>query len=506
MSPDSLYPPAPTNLPADLTRPAGAYRLRVVAMIAGLFAFVLVYLAFVVSAGLAAYWLLMLPIGGGNGRAVFFLLVVKLGGAFAAILLWLFLFRGLFKRQRVERGKHITLDEREHPALFAFIRRVYEDVGAPPPRNVVVSPEVNAALIYDTSLVNLVIPPKKDLLIGLGLVNVVNLSEFKAVLAHEFGHFAQRSVGLGSYLYVANRVLYDLIYSRDRLDHFVDAWCAQDVRISFPAWALKAVLWAARKILGFVYQGLNLAYLSLSRQMEFNADNVAVSVTGSDALIHGLARLEFANECLVDAARSLDVAADHGLMTDDLFFYQHRAAERLRRVQKKPQAGLPPELPADSAQQVQVFEPIDDGIPDRYRSHPTDHMRAQRQARVHSQHDRRALALAVVPSARVAAAAHDGAVLPADTRAIGEVRAASGRGSSGVHRSRASRNHIRPEVSRLLRRSIRQPGRAGAAARRPLAARAVVVVVRLLARGRAEGQDRGVQRETGGVPGPSGAA
>lgn len=382
MATDDLYPPAPSNVPADLTRPAGAYRLRVAAMIAGLFGFVLLYLAFVVLAGMVAYWLLLLPING-SGRGVFFLLVLKLGGAFAAMLLWLFLFRGLFKRQKVERATHLVLDENEHPALFAFIRRVHQDVGAPPPRNVVVSPEVNAALIYDTSLINLVIPPKKDLLIGLGLVNVVNLSEFKAVLAHEFGHFAQRSVGLGSYLYVANRVLYDLIYSRDRLDRFVDAWCAQDLRISFPAWVLKAVLWAARKILGFAYQGLNLVYLSLSRQMEFNADNVAVSVTGSDALIHGLARLEFANECLVDAARGLNVAADHGLMTDDLFFHQQRAAERLRRLQKKPQAGLPPELPSDPAHQVEVFEPADDGIPDRYRSHPTDHMRERNAKRVY---------------------------------------------------------------------------------------------------------------------------
>ena len=53
------------------------------------------------------------------------------------------------------------------------------------------SPDVNAACMSRTSLVNLFVEPKKDLLIGLGLVNCVNLSEFKAVLAHEFGHFCQ---------------------------------------------------------------------------------------------------------------------------------------------------------------------------------------------------------------------------------------------------------------------------------------------------------------------------
>ena len=63
-------------------------------------------------------------------------------------------------------------------------------------------------------MLSLFIPPRKDLLIGLGLVNVVDLVEFKAVLAHEFGHFAQRSTALGRYLYVANQVMRDVIYGR----------------------------------------------------------------------------------------------------------------------------------------------------------------------------------------------------------------------------------------------------------------------------------------------------
>src|SRR5207248_7142342 len=135
---------------------------------------------------------------------------MKVGGPLAAGLFCLFLVKGLFKGHAVERSNHVPLEEEDHPELFAFVRRVYQDVGAPAPRRVVVSPEVNAALVYDTSLFNLVVPPQKELLVGLGLVNVVNLAEFKAVLAHEFGHFSQRSVGLGSYLYVANQVMHDV--------------------------------------------------------------------------------------------------------------------------------------------------------------------------------------------------------------------------------------------------------------------------------------------------------
>lgn len=383
MATNALYPPAPANVPAEITRLDSAYRLRVVAMIGGLFAFLLLYLLFIAITGLVAYWLLALPLPGLKGRAIIGFLMLKFGGAFAMVLLLVFLIKGLFKGHSVERDPYLALHEEDHPALFAFIRQVYKDTGAPAPRNVYVSAEVNAALVYDTSLINLFIPPKKDLLIGLGLVNVVNLTEFKAVLAHEFGHFAQKSVGVGSYLYVANGVMSDIIYSRDGLDEFVETWSQQDLRISFPAWGLKGMLWAVRQILSGTYKGLNLLHLSLSRQLEFNADNVAVSVTGSDALIHGLARLEFASECLEDAAKSLNAAADHGLFTNDLFYHQAKSAFRLRKLKKDERAGLPPELPKEAGQKVQVFPHVEDGIPDHYRTHPTHEMREQNAKRIY---------------------------------------------------------------------------------------------------------------------------
>jgi len=36
------------------------------------------------------------------------------------------------------------------------------------------------------------LPVKKNLQIGMALVNSVTVTEFKAILAHEFGHFSQK--------------------------------------------------------------------------------------------------------------------------------------------------------------------------------------------------------------------------------------------------------------------------------------------------------------------------
>jgi Zn-dependent protease with chaperone function len=344
-------------------------------MLGSLFLVLILYLVFLAAAGLLAYFLVILPIPHLSGRALFGYLFFKFGGAFAILLIWLFLLKGLFKKTTVEKSSYVEIKEKDHPEIFSFIRQLCQDTRAPRPRRVYASPEVNAALVYNTSLLNLVVPPRKDLMIGLGLVNVVNLSEFKAVLAHEFGHFAQRSVKLGSYVYVANRVMHDLVYSRDALDDFVDGWSRQDFRIAFPAWGLKGMLWAIRKLLASIFEALNVLHLSLGRQMEFNADNVAVSVTGSDAIVHALSRLDFASECLTDVSRGLDAAADQHLFTDDLFYHQTRAADRLRRLRGSEQLGLPPALPEDREAQVQVFQPQEDGIPDRYRTHPTLYMR-----------------------------------------------------------------------------------------------------------------------------------
>jgi hypothetical protein len=180
-------------------------------MIGGLFAFLILYLGLIALAVYFAYILLHLSLAGARGQGIILIVVLKFGGLIASGLFALFLIKGLFKGQRVPRAVYLPLKQADHPELFDFIHRIHWETESRAPRRVYVCPDVNAALIYNTSLLNLIVPPRKDLLIGLGLVNTINLIEFKAVLAHEFGHFAQRSVSFGSYLYVANKVMHDVI-------------------------------------------------------------------------------------------------------------------------------------------------------------------------------------------------------------------------------------------------------------------------------------------------------
>ena len=128
---------------------------------------------------------------------------------------------------------------------------------------------VNAAVFYDLSLLNLLFPSKKNLIIGLGLVNVLTLSEFKAVLAHEFGHFGQKSMAVGRWVYVAQQIAAHIVAKRDALDKFLRMLSRTDIRVAWIGMALTLVVWSIRSLLETAFNLVLMAQRALSREMEF---------------------------------------------------------------------------------------------------------------------------------------------------------------------------------------------------------------------------------------------
>ena len=139
------------------------------------------------------------------------------------------------------------------------------------------------------------LPVRKNLHIGLGLVNCVNISEFKAVLAHEFGHFSQDSMKLGSYVYNMNQIIYNLLYDNEAYHRALQRWGEFSNYFALFATLTMAIVRGIQWLLQRIYSIVNKQYLSLSRQMEFHADTVSASVSGGNHLISSLRRLEVAD-------------------------------------------------------------------------------------------------------------------------------------------------------------------------------------------------------------------
>src|SRR5262249_19962278 len=123
------------------------------------------------------------------------------------------------------------------------------------------------------------------------------------------------------------------------------------------------------------FRVLHFAHLSLRRQMELNADLVAVSTTGSDAPVHLLLKADFFQACLQQSGQDLALGVEHGLLTQDLFFHQQRAGNWLRTASKNPDLGRLPDLPSAPSRSVAVFHPGDSSTLAMWADHPSHYDR-----------------------------------------------------------------------------------------------------------------------------------
>jgi Zn-dependent protease with chaperone function len=360
----------PSALTAKLAKPTSAYKRRAWLAVAALLGFVLLYFALASWFAFTAY---KLTVGAGvSGKDPFWGWIIGLCAGFLSLFMW----KAVFFVQRGSSGDGIEITAQEQGELFRFLHHLADKAGAPRPHRVFVSPRVNAAVFYDLSLLNLVFPSKKNLEIGLGLVNSLTLGELRAVLAHEFGHFAQRAMAVGRWVYMAQQIAAHLIARRDKLDDFLRALSHFDVRVAWVGWTLSLVVWAIRSLIDTAFQGVMLIQRALSREMEMNADLVAVSLTGSDALIHALHRLQAADDAWNRAHGFVIGGKARGRLTRDLFAIQSRVVEQMGQLFNDPDYGRVPAPPAsDDAQAHRVFKAELAQPPQMWLTHPLNHER-----------------------------------------------------------------------------------------------------------------------------------
>jgi Zn-dependent protease with chaperone function len=377
------YPPSPPGVPAGLTVPPLQYRRQAGLVVLSLAMFALLYFSILAGALLFLVWSVDSLLFADRGQVSVAQTVVQLVLGPPIFLLFVYLLKNLFRRDCDEKSDCVEIFAEGHPRLFDFIRRVCDETAAPYPKRVFVNCDVNAiAYCHSESFWHLFFPAPRNLQIGLGLVHVLNLTEFKALLAHEFGHFSQKSVGLGGYVYIALGVVNRIADGRDFFDRLVDDWCRLHPFVSWPTWIFYLILWSMRRMLIGLRYAMFVFHVGLMRQMELNADLVAVSVAGSDAPVHLLVRGTFADRCMKQTVADLQTALDHRLCTRDLFYHLDRAAAYLRVRLQTPDMGKPPALPVEANQSAQIYDADNDEGANWWSTHPSYREREQN-ARAH---------------------------------------------------------------------------------------------------------------------------
>lgn len=310
------------------------------------------YLVYAIISNLKFNYLVILVCGGLIGMAVFILI---------------FLVKFIFNFQKNDTSAYIEINRNKEPELFKLIDDVVNEVGTEQPKKVFLSNDVNAFVNYNSTFWSMFLPVKKNLTIGMGLINTTTVSELKAILAHEFGHFSQKSMKVGSYVNQANKMIYDMLYNNkdltDYMDKFASAHAIIAIFTKFAVWFIMGIQWILAKFYDFLY----LKHMSLSRQMEFNADAIATYVVGSDVKSASLLRLDLSDAAL---GNSLNFYLDKNINDDTKNIYQNQTT-LLHFLSKENNHEVKNDLPYINENELDRYNKSKLQIEDQWASHPT---------------------------------------------------------------------------------------------------------------------------------------
>ena len=287
IEPHSPAAPAPLQHPfKDGIEPVHItplYQLAMAGVTVAMLLLPLLYLALIGLAGYGVYYHavenlgILSQRGSGIGRLLVYLTPIVVGGVLVLFMLKPFL---LF---RPEKHFPIALHPEKETALFDFVHRICDAVGACYPKRIQVDNQVNASAGFYRGLHGL-LRNELVLTIGLPLAAGMNQRQLAGVLAHEFGHFSQGAAMRMSYLINwVNHWLYRAVYQRDIFDHQLERWAGRGIVYTIVLLqAARFFVWLTRRLL-WLLMTLGGAISSLmSRQMEFDADRYEARLVGSE--------------------------------------------------------------------------------------------------------------------------------------------------------------------------------------------------------------------------------
>ena len=238
-------------------------------------------------------------ISAARGTLFWLAIIAFVGLCCLAVMFAAFLIKPLFSfTESTESDNTVEVEREDCPELFEVISDIVKQTGTKMPKHVYLSADVNACVFFDSSIWSIFLPIRKNLKIGLGLLNGLSVDEFKSILAHEFGHFSQKSMKVGSSVYVVNQILYNMTTEKDNWDDLVESWCTPDSDNIFSnTFAFFGILtrgltsWVKKANI-MMYGFVQKSYMKLSRQMEYDADDIACSCVGKDAFISAMYKTE----------------------------------------------------------------------------------------------------------------------------------------------------------------------------------------------------------------------
>ncbi|MGN1353966.1 MAG: M48 family metallopeptidase [Alloprevotella sp.] len=203
--------------------------------------------------------------------------------------------RPFFVLYKSGRDNRTEITEKEAPELVNLIYRIADLTKNDRPKHIYVSASANACVFFDTRFSNIFVPVKKNIEIGLGVFKHMSVAETASCIAHEFGHFSQDTMRWGTVFQILNTIIVNMMSINERWNSMVNKLIYFPWIIGYGiifSLACKAIGWLLYGItIGYIsvmeaiYKKIQLAYLELSRKMEYEADAISARIVSSNVYV-----------------------------------------------------------------------------------------------------------------------------------------------------------------------------------------------------------------------------
>jgi Zn-dependent protease with chaperone function len=242
-------------------------RRKSLALLAGAAA-VLVVFSYIVTLCVAAACVYV-PFLAVSYWANFYTVIFFIAGIIVAgVILW-----SIVPRRDVFSPPGPRLSAADQPRLFAEIYRIAESLNEPIPAEVYLTLDVNAGVLDRGGIMGF--GSQRVMVLGLPLIGVITISQTRAALGHEFGHYYTGDTRLLPWVHKTRAAMIRTIQNlgSDRLARAFERF----------GWAQMALM-IAIGILTTYWKLFMRISQAISRKQEYRADELACCLAGSRAL------------------------------------------------------------------------------------------------------------------------------------------------------------------------------------------------------------------------------
>jgi heat shock protein HtpX len=168
----------------------------------------------------------------------------------------------------------LLLTSRNNPEVLNLINEIAQKTRQKIPSEVYLTADLNAGVFENGGFLGS--KSRRVMLIGLPLLQVLNVTQFKSVIVHEFGHYYGGDTKLGPWVYKTRTAILRTVIALSRHSNILQT----------------PFIWYGKFFLR-ITQGI-------SRQQEYTADRLAAELNGKTAVIKALQIIQVSSRAFSD--------------------------------------------------------------------------------------------------------------------------------------------------------------------------------------------------------------